>query len=358
MEQDYRYEGIRRLCYRHRNEIIEIHERPHHYIHNFDNLYRKLEGREVRYIDPLGRYRFTRFGHFYFDDNGVMMLITNDKEYTRFHRPGILSHTLWSTVPVIYAGVDTRILDDCNRPIFTGDVVTDVGNRVTSYVRYFHPTIPGLAGDNCESQYRPGLTWHKEGTVFSGISRKFFNHFDLYAFDWPRETFCQNGPRPEEVKERAKAAIEEPVFMEKLAPTKPKRRFYKDTIDEAIQEGCVVAYFRGHSPFDDGTTGYMVFCDNYPQGYKGKCYEIIIDDRHNYPKSLEPGIKKFLLHAHKHPETTFVLCDFVQELEIPNDILSIIALMFQDWFSYNIPNVVLPGWIYWQIGLDECFGKD
>ena len=112
MEQDFSYEGIRRLCYRHRNEIIEIHEHPHHYIQHFDNLCRKLEGREVRYIDPLGRYKYTRFGHFYFDDNGVMMLITDDEEYTRFHRPGILSHTLWSTVPVIYAGIDTRILDN------------------------------------------------------------------------------------------------------------------------------------------------------------------------------------------------------------------------------------------------------
>lgn len=358
MENDFSYEGIRRLCYRHRNEIIEIHERPHHYIQHFNNLYRKLDGREVRYIDPLGRYKFTRFGHFYFDDNGVMMLITDDKEYTRFHRPGILSHTFWSTVPVVYAGIDTRILDDYNRPIFTGDVVTDVENRITSYVRYFHPTIAGLAGDNCESQYRPGLTWHKEGTVFSGISRRLFNHFDLYAFDWPRESFCPNGISPEEVRERAKAALEEPIFADNLALTKPQRRIYTDTIDEAIQEGCVVAYFRGNSPFDEDTSGYVVFCDNYPQNYKGECYEIMIDNWHNYMETMEPGVKKFLLYAHNHPETTFVLCDFVQALEIPNDSLSIIALIFQDWFSYNIPNVVLPGWIFWQIGLDECVGKD
>ncbi len=357
MENDFSYEGIRRLCYRHRNEIIEMYERPHYYNQNFDNLYRKLEYREVRFIDPYGKFRLTRFGHFYFDDNGVMMLITDDEAYTRFHRPGILSHTLWSTVPVIYAGIDTRILDDCNRPIFTGDVVTDVGNHITSYVRYFHPTIPGLAGDNCESQYRPGLTWHKEGTAFSGISRKLFKHFDRYAFDWPRHSFFPNGISPEEVKERAKAALEAPVFVENLSLTKPRRRIYKDTIDEAMQDGCVIAYFIGHSPFDDGTPGHIMFCDNYPQGYQGKCYEIMIDDRHN-PKCLEAGIKKFLLHAHKHPETTFVLCDFVRDLEIPNDILSIYALMFQDWFSFNIPNVVLPGWIFWHIGIDECIGKD
>ena len=53
-----------------------------------------------------------------------MMLITKDSDYTPYHKNDQLAHTLWSTVPVIFAGVDTGIKDDLWRDIYTGDVVS------------------------------------------------------------------------------------------------------------------------------------------------------------------------------------------------------------------------------------------
>jgi hypothetical protein len=271
-----------------------------------------------------------------------------------------LSHTLWSTVPVIYAGIDTRILDDCNRSIFTGDIATDVDNHVTSFVRYFHPTIPGLAGDNCESQYRPGLTWHKEGTVFSGISHKLYKHFDKYVFCWPIDQFYPNGMRLEEMKERAEAAWSNPVFCDSFHPIKQIRRGYDNRVEEVFHDGYVLAYFRdsGICFEEDGSPSYEIYCDNYPEGYSGKCYEIKIPRKYYYVEKMKPCINAFLVHAHKHPKTTFVLCDFTRKLSIPDLQLDKWALLFRDWFIYNIPNVILPGWILFRIGAYECLGKD
>ena len=90
MEKDFRYEGIRQLCNLHLGDIIELHE------HDMDSsdTYRRtkslnglLENRKIRYINPFGRFDYTKFGHFYFDENGVMMLITNERDLTLYHRP-------------------------------------------------------------------------------------------------------------------------------------------------------------------------------------------------------------------------------------------------------------------------------
>ena len=360
MEQDFSYRGISQLCSCHLEEIIEKHSRPHDSDTSFDDFYRLLEYREVRFIDPLGRFQYTKFGHFYFDKKGVMMLITDNWDYTRFHRPGKLSHTLWSTVPVIFAGIETRIIDDCNQPIFTGDIVTDVENHTISYVRYFHPTIPGLAGDNCESQYRPGLIWHKEGTVFSGISHILYKQFDEYAIRWPMSQYYPSGMTREEVKERANLAWSNPVFCDSFKTIRHQRRGYGDSVDEVLNDGCVFAYFRASESFidADGLLVYEIFCDNYPEGYRGKSYGIKIPRKYYYLEKMKPRIDAFLLHAHKHPKTTFVLCDFTRKLHISDHLLDKWALLFREWFAYNIPNVILPAWILFRIGAYECIGKD
>jgi hypothetical protein len=359
MEQDFSYRGISQLCGCHIEEIIEKHSRPHDSYTNFDDLYRLLEYRDVRFIDPLGRFQYTKFGHFYFDKKGVMMLITDNWDYARCHRPDKLSHTLWSTVPVIFAGIDTRIIDDCNQPIFTGDIVTDVGNQKTSYVRYLHPTIPGLAEDNCELQYDLGSVWHKEGTVFSGISHKLYKQFDESVFRWPITQFYPNSMTREEVKERANLAWSNPVFCDSSQPIRPQRRGYGESVEEVLCDRCVLAYFRGSESFidADGSRGYEIFCDNYPEGYRGKSYGIKIPRRYYYLEKMKPRIDAFLLHAHKHPKTTFVLCDFTRKLLIPDLQLDKWALLFHDWFTFNIPNVILPGWILFRLGPYECYDR-
>ncbi len=363
MEQDFRYEGIRQLCNRHLGDIIELHE------HDIDSIdtYRRmkslnglLENRKIRFVNPLGQFDYTKFGHFYFDENGVMMLITNERNLTLYHRPDILSHTLWSTVPVIFAGIDTRYSDDNHQPIFTGDVVTLDG--MTSLVRYFHPTIPGLAGDNCESQFRPGLRLHKEGTVFRDISISQFEHFDKLFFRWPMNQFAPNGESPEETKRKANEAWSKPLFIDSIKPLRTTRTVY-DHFEEVLRDGYVIAYFRSLEEYEDneGQNTPEYFIDDYPDNFNGENYEIVIKNDVSYLErldNLKTGINSFFLHAHQHPETKFVLCDFVRTLYINKYLLDKTALLFHDWFTYNLTNVIIPTWIFISICTYECIGRD
>ena len=138
----YSFRGIPDLCRKYHRQIVASPDK--------NNLKSVLDGRRVRFINPLGEFDYAYFSEFTFDGD-VMILLTKDHKYTKFHKPLHLS-TLWSMVPVIFAGVDTRFKDDLNQEIFTGDVVSYKG--YTSFVRYFgDSTIPGLAGDNCDIQF-------------------------------------------------------------------------------------------------------------------------------------------------------------------------------------------------------------
>lgn len=356
-ENIFSYRGLRQLCRAHLDEIIEFYSQ-FHYSYAETGLEGLLEHRQVRFINRKGRFEYTKFGHFYFDEEGVMMLITDEKDYTHYHRPGILSNTLWSTVPVIFAGVDTRYKDDCNQPIFTGDIVT--ADLMTSFVRYINPYGPSLAGDNCDVEFRPGLKLHKEGTAFYNISHNLFEHFDECVIRWPLGQFCQYGIESDEVKKKAEAAKEKPVFSDGIPIVKLPKRIYHDDIGEAISEDCVLVYFREAEDSEDenGEPEYVIFCDNYPNDYKGETYEIAISDVFNYQEDMKAGFHTFLLYAHNHPEKTFVLCDFASSLQVPKYLIQKTALLFHDWTAYFIPNVVLPRWIFWQIGMWECIGRD
>lgn len=363
MEQDFSFTGIRQLCRLHLEEILDVHDCDMDSVEHrrlMNRLGGLLENRKIRYVDPFGKFGYTKFGHFYFDENDVMMLITKERDLTLYHRPDILSYTLWSTVPVIFAGIDTRCTDDSHQPIFTGDVVTI--DDMSSLVRYFHPTIPGLAGDNCELQFRPGLRMHKEGTVFRDISLDQFKHFDEYFFHWPMSFFCPGGMTQDEVKRKAKEAWSKPLFMEPIKPLRTTKSIY-DHIDEVLRKGRALAYFTAPMHFDDEEedvdNGNIVLCDEYPDGFEGETYEIEIDDIDFSMVEMKYGIKSFFLHAHEHPETIFVLGDFVEDLNISNDYLKDkVAKLFHDWFTYNLTNVILPSWIFIDICSWECIGRD
>lgn len=362
MEQDFRFRGILQLSRHHIEDIIDVHELNMDSRDGFrgmERLNRLLNNRKIRFINPWGKFEYTKFGHFYFDENDVMMFITREREYTLYHRPSILDHTLWSTVPVIFAGIDTRVVDDCGQPIFTGDIVTI--EDTTSVVRYFHPTIPGLAGDNCELQFRPGLRMHKEGTAFRDISVDQFKHFDEYFFLWPTNQYLPNGLRQEEVISKAHEAMVNPIFATPIKPLKSVRTIYS-SLDEVLREDRVLVYFTTPAHFDDDDddvdNGYIILSDNYPDNFDGEIYEIGIGDKKSSLTNMLPGINSFLLHAHQHPETKFVLCDFVEILNISDYQKNKIAMLFHDWFTYNLTNVILPGWILIKIASYECIGRD
>ena len=106
----YSFRGIQDLCRKYHRQIVASPDK--------NNLKSVLDGRRVRFINPLGEFDYAYFGEFTFDGD-VMILLTKDHKYTKFHKPLHLS-TLWSMVPVIFAGVDTRFKDDQYQEIFTG----------------------------------------------------------------------------------------------------------------------------------------------------------------------------------------------------------------------------------------------
>lgn len=120
--------------------------------HLFDIAIGELEPEsnavKVRFIDSAGKFGYTALGHFFFVDD-CMYLITTDNKYESDHNPDILDFseeleilkfTGCYIVRVIFAGVFTGFYDDKGERIFTGDVVSA---RVL-----INPKIPSNGGTN------------------------------------------------------------------------------------------------------------------------------------------------------------------------------------------------------------------
>ena len=348
MEGNFSFRGIQDLCRMHFSEIKERKE-----------LKSVLESRRVRFINPAGEFDYTYFGDFYFTGD-VMMLITKDEDYTIYHKPDQLSNTLWSTVPVIFAGIDTRCKDDVGREIFTGDVVTY--QNYTSVVRYYGDSnVPGLAGDNCEILFKENGAMHKEGTAFTDINLTMYQEFNPNFVYWAKSGFSYGGMSFEEVKEKAALSIKAPTFIDGTPKRKKyPRRVYHESIDEVLKDDRVLAYFRDWDESEDenGELIYCIYADNLPEDYDGRTYEIKMPSDSDFYTDLQHAIQDFLLYAHRQTETVFVLCDFLGVLSIPKPMHEKVALMFRDRFTYYIPNFILPSWVLWEVVSYEQIGKD
>ena len=226
----FSFRGIQDLCRVHHRDFLMSMDR--------DKLKAVLENRRVRFINPLGKFDYAYFGEFTFDGD-VMILWTKKMEYTKFHKP-LHTFTLWSQVPVIFAGVDTRYRDDQNQEIFTGDVVSYKG--YTSFVRYFGDSnVPGLAGDNCDIQFERNGEMHKEGTVFSDIQPTLFKEFVVEKLYWPTAQFVPRGISRDEVIERASEAKSQPQFADDF---KPQRRG-RHLIYQQYTNSCPMFFAKG-----------------------------------------------------------------------------------------------------------------
>lgn len=354
-ESIFSYRGLRQLCNLHLEEIIELHSCSRSF---YDGLEGVLEHRQVRFINPNGQFDYTKFGHFYFDKEGVMMLITDDKDYTIYHRPDILSDTFWSTVPVIFAGVDIRMKDDMGRDVFTGDVVTY--QSYTSVVRYLYdPIEPGLIGDNCDIPFNVFDTIHKEGTAYVDVNPSMFQKYDPLFVRWAADGFCQFGSF-KEIREKASIAMDVPTF---IGGSPKKRRMHRlgyDDIEEVLTDDMVLAYLRDSDLYEneEGEPVYNIFADNLPDHNPEKRYEICIPDKEGFVEGLKKAIKDFLLYAHRHPEETFVFADIKKEFNITYYNELGIAIWFNDWFEFHIYNVILPRWIFFRLGSWHQIGMD
>lgn len=343
----YSFRGIQDLCREHHREIRMSLDR--------DSLKTVLDNRRVRFINPLGKFDYAYFGDFTFNGD-VMILLTKDMNYTRYHKP--LDHfTLWSMVPVIFAGIDTRCKDDQNQEIFTGDVVSYKG--YTSFVRYFgDSTIPGLAGDNCDIQFENNGEMHKEGTAFSGIEQSLFNEFVIEKLYWPMDQFVPYGISREAAIERASQAKTQPLFVDGFIPEKKGRKLAYRQLSEVLREGDVLCYFAGEPYEEDGEMTRNPYADNIPDDYHGEEHLIDLVFTKHYYDSIHYSFHEFLQYAHNNPDKYFVLCDFKETLDIDKNEEQKTAIQFWEWYEHKVPNVIMPFWILNRIAGLDMIGRD
>ena len=343
----FSFRGIQDLCRVYYRDIIERKDIKHF-----------LLSRRVRFINPMGRFDYAYFGDYYFNGD-VMMLITKDRNYTPYHKPDQMSHTLWSTVPVIFAGVETRLKDDMGQVIFTGDVVTYQG--YTSVVRYFGNTdIPGMIGDNCDIQFYQSGVVHKVGTAFVDVNPIMFKEFDPFFVRWAADGFCQGGPSFEKIGERASLAMDAPTFIGGRPQRKKLHHWAYEEIDEMLTDDMTLTYLRDCESYEDedGEPTYIIFADNLPSYQYEKCYEISMPDKADFIDDLKNAISEFLLYAHSCPEEVFVLADFKGVFHITGNLEIKVAKCFCDWHEFHIRNVVLPRWLAFTVGSLFQIGRD
>lgn len=344
---NFSFRGIQDLCRVYFRDILERKD-----------VKRVLLSRRVRFINPMGKFDYAYFGDYYFNGD-VMMLITKDMEYVSYHKPDKLSHTLWSTVPVIFAGVDTRIKDDKGHEVFTGDVVTYENH--TSVVRYFGDAdVPGLIGDNCDILFYESGIVHKEGTAFVDVNPSMFKEYNPLFIRWAADGFNQYGPSFDDIRKRASIAMNAPTFIEGFPNRKRMHRLGYDDIEEVLTDEMTLTYLRDCEVYEDedGEPTYSIFADKLPNYHHEKWYEIPIPDKLDFIEELKSAIKEFFLYAHNHPNEIFVLADFKGIFHIRDAMELKVAMVFDDWFEYHIYNVILPRWIFFRLGSWHGIGED
>lgn len=343
----YSFRGLQDLCREHRRKIMMSLDR--------ESLKAILDNRRVRFVNPLGNFDYAYFGEFTFDGD-VMILWTKKMEYTRFHKP-LDTFSLWSQVPVVFAGVDTRYRDDQNQEIFTGDVVSYKG--YTSFVRYIGESkVPGLAGDNCDVQFERNGEMHKEGTVFSDINPTLFKEFVIEDLYWPTNQFVPYGISRNEAIERASKAKSKPLFTDDFKPQRRGRRLIYQQLSEVLRENDILCYLAKEMIEGEEHLGIIQFADNIPDDYTGEEHSIELATADEFYNSIKTAFHEFLQYAHNNPEKTFVLCDFKEALEINKYEEQKTALQFWDWYEYKIPNVIMPFWILNNIVGWDMVGRD
>ena len=343
----YSFRGIQDLCRKYHRQIVASPDK--------NNLKSVLDGRRVRFINPLGEFDYAYFGEFTFDGD-VIILLTKDHKYTKFHKPLHLS-TLWSMVPVIFAGVDTRFKDDQYQEIFTGDVVSYKG--YTSFVRYFSDSlVPSLAGDNCDVQFERNGDMHKEGTVFSNIKPTLFKLFTIENLYWPTNQYVPYGISRDEVIERASKAKSKPLFTDDFKPQRRGRQLIYQQLSEVLRENDILCYLAKEMIEGEEHLGIIQWADNIPDDYTGEEHSIELATADDFYNSIKTAFHEFLQYAHNNPEKTFVLCDFKEALEITKYEEQKTALQFWEWYEFKIPNVIMPFWILNNIVGWDMIGRD
>jgi len=338
------YNSIRQICNFNHKRILAHHDLS--YI---------MDYRKIRFINPMGEFDYTTFGNFIMDAFGVMLLITKDAKYTCYHHWGLLDYSLWSVVPVIFAGVSTGYTDDTGREIFAGDIVT-MDDHFTSMVKYLKDyKEPFLVGDNCEvflSKAHKSL--HIEGTAYCNMSAKMFEEYDNNHINWYYSQFQPCGLSRDEVIRMAKLACYHPHFINELNIIDRNPAAYSNVYD-VMKGNYKVAYIVSASPYDDadGNIYHDIYADNLPMDVDFESYEINMVKADTVEKQLEQPFRDFIDYAHCHPDTVFILCDFkefdfITSCNKKNLIRPLLPIT-----KYNIRNIILPAWMYFDLDAME-----
>ena len=331
------------------------------HIYARENLEHIYANRKFRFINPEGKFDYTTFGNFYFTSPDRMMLITKDRAYTKYHKNDQMSGTLWSTVPVIFAGISTGYKDDTGREIFTGDIVSANNKEITSVVRYLdHANCPSLAGDNCDVMFnmcQEGL--HIEGTAFCEMKEEMFDYYPIKNAFWSTSQFYGSMSRLE-VIDKAKKAFFAPHFTDRLTVNRGNAICYSE-IEDAMHGDFELVVMRGEDYEDEnGDPEFEVFIDHIPEDYEGKCRYLKVIDHFDPIIMVREPLEEFMYYAHRNPETKFILGDFRKSFALTEEQKEKIAMLLYPLNEYNIMNVIVPTWmmLYWVTQDTILYGQD
>lgn len=339
MEQthNYSYERIKELCQEHFQEIAER-----------EDIAYVLNNKCVRYVDPDCHFGYAKFGDFYFNRRGAMMLVTKDYPIAIYHRLDRLENSLWSTVPVFFAGIETGLCDCHGQMIYSGDVLRildpyDVEGTVTWFP---FSDLPLVRLDNHCVYFDQIKRCEIIGNVFYDISTMDWD-YGGYPHFISRNAFFQCYVPQEMWDEFQRNIRKGPNFSEGKPETFDKHSmiYGKSFSDVGLREGDRVVAFccEGESDPDIEIDSMELYIDSYLHGEDDGhyCETIPIDLLHPDYDKIKARIDEIIMKAHNDPGRRYFLYD-MKEYVTNKKMYNLLASMFDDVKEYNIRNFVMP----------------
>lgn len=309
-----------------------------------------LENHRVRFLNQEGKFDYAYFGEFFFRSMGVMMLVTKESEYTHYHTPDCLSDTLWSTVPVFYAGIETGVRDDTGKMIHTGDILTCWRKSnpdfpycgMVRYLPFSH--TPSIQLDMHDLFLNDCEKFHIEGSVFTEFNTDQLDVYDIGDYEKYAGAFMYGDYRSFSEEDWNKLR-KTPEFTDG-GPKRPAKNvmiYREEDIYSALRPDDEIICFCSASPYEDenGESVAEVYSDYNGDISGHHCQSISIDLYNPDPDALKKDIAKLLLIVHNHPETRYVVLDMKKAIG-NKKLYGEIHDYFAPVREYMIRNIVLP----------------
>lgn len=334
---NYNYEDICILCREHYQEIVERKDLA--YI---------LQNKKVRYIDPEGHWGYTTFGNFYVTSRDAMMLVTREFPIARYHQPDSMRDSLWSTVPVLFAGIETGMRDSKGQDIYTGDVLEVSKPTHCKGIAVYFPDadIPCVRLDNHCLFFDGIKRCEIMGNVFFDIDEVYYEYYYFNHF-FSNNPFFQGPVSNDEWEERINKIKNAPSFLN--GKPQPKERYsmiYLKNISEVkYDEGDYLVTLcddHDYDPNDEDTYPVIYIDPNViPKDCPLRCKDIPFNFYHPDWAKAEKRIDELLLEAHNNPDTKYFLCD-MQTYVLDKKQYHQIAELFKKAHDFQIRNFILP----------------